>query len=320
MESLQQSTPSIPIQDSLPQARLTFIERYGVSPVLFGFFVLIAVFLLYQIVGGGITILFFGIKPTAENVDGFRVATGLGQLLLLLVPTILLVRLASFQPDQFMRVRLPSVEMLLPTIVGIFSLQQVLQIYLVIQEKIPLPESLRTSLERIKELIEEVYKVLVASYSIPELLFVILVVALIPAVAEELLFRGLVQRSFEQGLSPVKGLLLTSVIFGAYHLNPISFIPLAALGLYLGYLTLRSQSVWVSVFAHFCNNAFACVAIYLNMNDDYVVTGNPEEMSVGLLLGTFAVFGFIFFLSTYYFNYVTKLHHQASDNLVKAPS
>ncbi|MBI4547795.1 MAG: CPBP family intramembrane metalloprotease [Ignavibacteriae bacterium] len=320
MEDFQHPAPSIPIHDSLPHARLTFIERYGISPIVFGFLVLIVVFLLYQIVGGVITFLFFGIKPTPDNVVGYRMATGLGQIFLLLVPTIFLARFVSLKPSQFMRLKFPELHTLIPTIVGIFSLQQMLQIYLAVQEKIPLPESIQTQLRQIKELIEEVYKVLVSSNSLPELFYVILIVAFIPAIAEELFFRGLVQRSFEQGLSPVKGLLLTSLIFGAYHLNPTSFVPLAALGVYLGYLVLRSQSVWLSAFAHFCNNAFACVAVYLSKNDDYIVTGDPEEMSAVLLLGTFVSFGVIFFFSTYYFIQVTKPINLPHTSIVQAPS
>ena len=294
------------VQELTPPFPRTFLERHGISPILFAFLSLIIVFLLYQIIGGLLTILFFGLKPTPNNVIGFRFGTGLAQILFLLVPTLLLVRFASFRPKEYLRIRSTDVKMLIIPFVGIFSLQQILQIYLVFQEKIPLPESIEKINQQFKQLFEEAYKLLAGSHSLQELLIVIVIVALIPAVCEELLFRGLVMRSFEEGLGSGRGVMLSGVIFGAYHLNPFTFIPLAILGVYLGFIAYRANSVWVSAAAHFYNNAFACIALYLQWDDDAVVTGNPNDMSLPMLLATLWFFGVIFLVSTYYFIHLTK--------------
>ncbi|HZY10942.1 MAG TPA: CPBP family intramembrane glutamic endopeptidase, partial [Bacteroidota bacterium] len=213
------------LNSSSPQATITpiripLIERYGISSVLFGFLILIVVFILYQFIGGIITYIFFGLRPTSDTIDGFRIVTGLGQVMFLLIPTLLLVRFATLTPAQYLRLTAPDPRTLIPPLVGIFSLQQMLQIYLYFQEKIPLPETVRNMVDKFKEMIEEVYRLLVSSHSIPELIMVIFVIAFIPAIAEELLFRGLVQRSFEKGLTATKGMILTGIIFGVYHLNP----------------------------------------------------------------------------------------------------
>lgn len=294
------------VQEPLPPPRLTFLERHGVSPVLFGALVLVAVFFSYQIVGGVIAYFLLGPKPTPDNVTGFRLVTGFSQFVFLLLPTLLLVRLATFSPREYLRIRRPDFRTLLLPLVGIFSLQQMLQIYIVFQDKIPVPEQMQSVFHEYKEMIEEAYGVLVGSNSIPELLVVILVIALIPAIVEEVLFRGLVQRSFEIGLGRLRGVMLTGIIFGVYHLNPFSLIPLVALGIYLGFLAMRANSLWVSIAAHFYNNAAACIAIFLQQDDDAIVTGNPNEMSLAMLLGTFWFFGVIFLLSTYYFVHITK--------------
>ena len=306
-EEQESNTPSISSEVVIiPPSLRTFIERYGISPLLFGVLVLIIVFVLYQIFGGLITLLLFGLKPTPENVNGFRIATGVAQICLLLIPTLFLVRFASLTPYDFMRIRRADPRLFLFPLVGIFSLQQVLQIYLTFQERIPLPESIQKINDQFKELFEQAYKLLVSSHSIPELLFVILVVALIPAVAEETLFRGLVQGSFEEGLTPMKGVILTGVIFGAYHLNPFSFIPLAVLGIYLGFIVLKANSLWVSVAAHFYNNLFACLATYFHYGDNDIVLGDPQKMSTGMLLLGFWFFGLVFLVSTYYFVHVCQ--------------
>jgi len=293
-------------ESSFTVQKLTPIERLGISPVLFAFLSLIAVFVLYQIVGGIITLIAFGFQPTAKNIFGYRIATGIGQLLFILIPTLILARLVSFRPGEYLRISLPDVRTVIVPLVGIFSLQQMLQVYLIFQEKIPLPEQLQSWMQKFKDIFDQLYKILVGSNSVPELFWVIVVIALIPAVSEEFLFRGLIQRSFEKTVTPLRSAIVTGIIFGAYHMNPFSFVPLAVIGIYLGFLTMRTGSVWVSVVAHFFNNLLACVALYLKIDDDYVVLGKSGEMTAGVLLLTFWIFGIIFLLSMIYFLKITK--------------
>lgn len=298
----------------------TVVERYGIHPVLFGCLVLSIVFLLYQIVGGVVTVVFFGLKPTPHNVNGFRIATGLSQIILILLPALFFTRLISFTPSKYLRLRLPKPQLLLYPLFGMVSLQQILQIYLLAQEKIPLPESVQKIVQQFKELFEEAYKVLVSSNNIPELLFVMLVIAVVPAFAEEFLFRGVVQRSFEKGLSPTWGMILAGLIFGLYHLNPFTFIPLAALGVYLGFLAQRAESIWVAVVAHFYNNAMAAVAMYLHLDDDALITGKPDEMSWEMLAGTLLVSCLVFIGSTILFIRDTQeLHPQVPVDTTSVP-
>src|SRR5713101_6138691 len=143
-----------PVQEHIVPQPLTFLEKYGISPVLFAFLVLVVIFFLFQIVGGVIGYVLFGANPTPENVVGFRLLTGLSELTFLLLPTLLLVRLATFSPLEYLRIRPPDMRTLLPSVVGIFSLQQMLQIYLVFQDKIPIPRELQSVVHEYKKLIE----------------------------------------------------------------------------------------------------------------------------------------------------------------------
>jgi len=296
------------IIDSEPP--LPFIERFGISPIVFAFFALLIVFVLYQIVGGLISLVLFGFKPTGENIFGYRISTGLGQIVFIFIPTLFFVRLATFNIKEYLRLKSSKFLTFIIPLFGIFSLQQMLQVYLTFQERFPLPENIKSTLEQFKQLIEEIYKLLVTSTSISELFIVIITIALIPAVAEEFLFRGLIQRTFEKKLTPMRSAIVTGIIFGAYHLNPFSFVPLALIGIYLGFLTMRTGSIWVSVTTHFFNNFLACIALYLNFKDDYVVLGNASEMSSAALLFTFWLFGVIFLISMLYFIKITKASEQ----------
>ncbi len=305
-----ESLPGTEIPPQEIQIPKTFIERHGISPILFAFISLVVVFVLYQLVGGVITVLIFGIKTTFANVLAFRMVTGVGQLLFILIPTLILVRFVSFSTKEFLRVRVPDVRLILFSLVGIFSLQQVLQVYLTLQDKIPIPEPFQSQIQKFKDLIEEAYKQLVSTNTIPELLLILLVIAVIPAIAEEFLFRGLIQRSFQKKFTPLHSAVFTGIIFGAYHLNPFALVPLAGLGIYLGFLAMRSDSIWVASTAHFFNNALACIATYLHLSDDFVVTGDPQAMSGAGLFGTLILFSGIFAVSTYYFIKITEKKDQ----------
>lgn len=72
--------------------------------------------------------------------------------------------------------------------------------------------------------------------------------------SEELLFRGLILGGFLQRYGPSKGILYSTLLFALIHMNPWQ-LPIALLaGLFLGWLTVRTGSLWPAVFAHFLNN------------------------------------------------------------------
>ena len=75
-------------------------------------------FFSYQIIGGVIAYLLLGPKPTPDNVTGFRLVTGISQFAFLLLPTLLLVRLATFSPREYLRIRRPDIRTLVLPLVG----------------------------------------------------------------------------------------------------------------------------------------------------------------------------------------------------------
>ena len=79
-------------------------------------------------------------------------------------------------------------------------------------------------------------------------------VTLGPGLGEELLFRGLLLRSFLNGLSAPVAILLSSVLFGLIHLDALQGVGAGVIGLYLGIVAYRCQSIWPAVAAHALNN------------------------------------------------------------------
>jgi membrane protease YdiL (CAAX protease family) len=302
----QENLPQVRPSEEVLQTPVQPSERVNISPVAYAFLALLVVFVLYQIVGGTATLLIFGSKVRPETVQWLRLATMFGQILLILVPTILLARFQSTNVRETLRLRgTGSLEVLL-AVVGVLSLQQILQVYMILQDQIPIPTVVQPFVESIKKAIEETYKELASSHSIPELFYVLVVVALVPAFCEELLFRGLVQKNFERGLKGWWAVIFPGIIFGAYHFNPFSFLPLVVLGVYLGFLVYRSNSILTCIVAHFANNLFAVVSIFFNSDEGILFHDDTAAPSVSMMFRIVVGFGVIFSLSTYAFVKLTR--------------
>ncbi len=84
--------------------------------------------------------------------------------------------------------------------------------------------------------------------------------ALMPGIAEELLCRGLIQRSLVARHGPVAGIAIASLIFGALHLDPTHALFAAPLGLYLGLVCWLTGGIRASIVCHFVNNLAALLA------------------------------------------------------------
>ncbi len=295
-------TPEQPIPSPPPQ--LPFLQR--LAPVPFAILALGIVFFLYQFVAGGITLLLFGMKVTDDEVQLFRTATMIGQFLFVLLPTILLVRLRGERVVEYFRIAIPDYKEIVLTVVAVFALQQILQGYMMLQDAIPLPAPLQKIVEEFKALFEETYRNLVTAHSPGEFIFVLFVIALTPAICEEMLFRGLVQRSFEKVTVGVQGAVIAGMIFAGFHLIPYSFVPLAVLGIYFGFIVYRSQNITVAISAHFFNNFVACTALYLQLNEDFVAIAPHRSPTPSLVFLNTIVFGVVFIAATYYFVHVTE--------------
>lgn len=128
------------------------------------------------------------------------------------------------------------------------------------------------------EVLEQLRHALLAQGERP-LWLTLLLVALTPAVCEELLFRGVILRGLARGLPAAAALAISAALFALFHLNAYRLLPTFLLGLGLGWLALRSGSTLPGMLAHLCNNA---VIILIS-----AVTGDAElgQLSPGLQVG-----------------------------------
>ena len=99
----------------------------------------------------------------------------------------------------------------------------------------------------------------------------IIVIAAIPAICEEICFRGALQRVLIQCFnSPWAGIVFTGAFFSAFHLQFQGFLPRMFMGILLGAAYWYSGSLWVSILAHFFTNAVQVIAVsyYPKMIDE----------------------------------------------------
>ena len=118
--------------------------------------------------------------------------------------------------------------------------------------KIPFPEwILRLDLNS-----EVIVKAFLNMNTSSDFLYTLIVIAFVPAIGEELFFRGYLQRTICNALSsPHTAIIITSALFSLIHLDMQAFFPRFFLGLLLGYLYYWSTNLWLPILAHFVNNA-----------------------------------------------------------------
>jgi membrane protease YdiL (CAAX protease family) len=112
--------------------------------------------------------------------------------------------------------------------------------------------------------LKELTQYLTSFDTIPQLIAGLVVIALIPAIGEELLFRGLLQpRVFQITKNMHAAIWITGFIFSAIHMQFYGLIPRMLLGVLFGYVYVWSGNLWYPIIGHFVNNGFTLVMIYL---------------------------------------------------------
>lgn len=118
----------------------------------------------------------------------------------------------------------------------------------------------------------------------------VIIIALIPAIGEELVFRGLLQRQLLRWLrNPWAAIILAGAIFSFIHLQFEGFLSRWALGIVLGWLYWRSGNIWVSIVAHFFNNAFMVAGVYF-VGGEFFDVENEADVEVPIWAACISLF------------------------------
>jgi sodium transport system permease protein len=116
--------------------------------------------------------------------------------------------------------------------------------------------------------------------------WLLLLVALTPAVCEELVFRGVLLRSLGRGLPPLRAIGATALVFAAFHLSfetALRFLPTLWIGVLMSYVAWRSGSLFPSMLMHFVNNATVVLLLWQPLLRDLVLEQDRPATGVVLL-------------------------------------
>ena len=142
---------------------------------------------------------------------------------------------------------------------------------------------------------EEMMMAFTAAGNLWGLLVNLFMIGVIASVGEELIFRGLLQNLLTQMLKNIHlAVVLTAVLFSAFHFQFFSFLPRFVLGLILGYLLYYGKSIWYPILAHFVNNAMGVIYYYFYSRgsaDDML-----EEIGTSSLIPVAAIVSLVLFL------------------------
>lgn len=244
----------------------SWAERNGFSHWAIALIWLVIVLILFQVVGaivfvglmviaGGFTESTDAMTSVTEHIDLIFIGNSVGQILCLGLATFVVVQLniGSESKRSFLRIKWNNqvVKYLVMGGLLMIVIQPVIVYLGYLNSLIPIPDMFSDFQISQYEMIEDFLK------TDGIIWFGLLNIALIPAICEEVLFRGYVFRAFEKSWGPIIAILISGLFFGMFHIQLGNIFPLATLGIILALMTWLSGTIWPAVLAHFINNGAA---------------------------------------------------------------
>jgi uncharacterized protein len=302
-------------EKSSPASKIVLSLAFMVSTLVIGFFIglLVAIPIfgksIFEIVAAGNSI------SSGDNINILKYLQTVQSISLFIAPPVLLAFLFGNRPANYLKVDVkPKFILLIIVSAFIVAAIPVINFTELINSKLSLP-SFMSGFEQWLKNTEENAKVLTEAFlktsSISGLLINLFIMAVIPAIGEELVFRGLFQRLFTEWFKNYHvAIIASAAIFSAFHLQFYGFIPRMLLGVAFGYFLIWSGSLWLPIAAHFINNALGVIYFYLSHNG--YVGKELETIGTGGNAATLEVIVSILFTALLLFwlkRITAKYHH-----------
>jgi uncharacterized protein len=243
----------------------------------------IVIFIFFAIGTAIITVLL----PGGMDSQWFPIATSFGEFAFLLLPVLIITKYVPMERKELLRLNFsPARKYIIWGLIAFIALKFFSMGFQTFQDMI-VPQSLRVWYDSmIKENVDK-YFVLLKCNTLPGFLKSIFIGAISPAICEEFLFRGYLQRSLEERLAPKYAILISALLFAGVHLNLVDLVGLIMLGILLGYMAYSSKSILPSILIHFANNFIAVIFIFItgifNLKD-FENSSIPVSWSILLII------------------------------------
>lgn len=235
-----------------------------------------------------------GIESTNASTSWLLVEQGVVSTLTFIVGAFLYIYLTHKNPMAYLGMT-PTGNIWLYIIASIamFCIMPLVSATAVWNDSLKLPQALQ-ELEKLMRLMEDTANdftiQLMSESGAVHLFSALFVMAFIPALGEELLFRGCIQKGLENKIGNAHvAVWVTAFIFSFIHFQFYGFLPRAILGIALGYFYVYGKSLWIPIWAHFLNNATSVLAykmLYQETGETNLSTmGAPQELLFPAIAG-----------------------------------
>ncbi len=211
-------------------------------------------------------IMFIIENPSKENIAVIKFMQAFQTIGIFIIPATIAAAFMHTNSSQFLFLK--KQPYLISTVIVILSMIAcipVINFAAAINARLDLPETMNLIEEKIQQLRDN-YNYLTGlfleSTSFKGFLANVLIMAALPAIGEELLFRGIFQRLFTDWTKNVHiGIIIAAFLFSFFHFEFYGFLPRFLLGILFGYFLAWTSSLWIPILAHFINN-FVIVAYF----------------------------------------------------------
>jgi len=240
--------------------------------------------------------------PATKHADVFKYFQIIQTTGLFVLPPFIAVRFFSDRPMQYLGFdKTPGRWSIVAVIVVVWVAIPFINFLTQVNQEIQLPEifgTLERWLMNREESARRITGQFLAADNLTGLAVNLFMVAVLPSVGEELVFRGIVQKVLARWTRNAHlGILIAAFLFSAMHVQFYGLIPRMFLGVMFGYLFLWSGSIWLPVLGHFINNASAVIYYYVSQEDASVHSGRFDalgtEISTVVISGAMIVLCFV---------------------------
>jgi membrane protease YdiL (CAAX protease family) len=262
-----------------PLLQLIFLGLLAVGGMLV--FALIGIIIIYFSFGMDVMMNVISSKTNLNgSVQAFKILLTAQQFGLFLTPALFLAVTESKKPHQFYGIKKPNWPLLFNVLLLMLACTPVFGWINEQNQQMRLPSFLKSVEDWMRNMENENMKLTLALLqmkTIGSLIINLLVIALIPAVCEEFLFRGALQRTLLRFFKNYHvAIWVAAVVFSAIHFQFYGFFTRLFLGAMFGYVYWWTGSLWYTIFAHFLNNAYAVLVAFYMQSENQPLNADTD--------------------------------------------
>ncbi len=286
-----------------PGQRISHLTQLGILLGLFG-----AATIFASLAAAGMVAAMLHIPWTqlpdallkTQNADVLRVMQGVGAGLGMGLPALIFARILSKRPLQQLQFsRVISLKELLLVVLLMYAALFVSGSLAELNEKIPVSAGMAAKFKQWEKAYNDQVVVIGTMHNNADFIYTLFILALLPAVVEEMFFRGCLQQLMVGWTKHAfTGIFITGIIFSAIHFSYYGFLPRLFLGMLLGYIYYYGRNIWLNILAHFLNNGLVVVQMYQlgkkgKLNADAMNDSFPVYWGLVALLAVLVLFHFL---------------------------